>query len=133
MANRNYPAPDLQAISKYVKLPAKKLCNDFFRTETVVSGAQMADFMPIKQVNLFMLRNLYDKWAREAQRMRSPYFDYESQEVNDALQEFMNTLSRHISVKREHFEDLLTEALQSAVLLALSPIDYFTHEIETLA
>jgi hypothetical protein len=57
--------------------------------------------------------------------MRSPYFDYESEEVQEALKVFMDTVSRFIAVRKEHFEPLLIRAVQDSILLLLSPTQYF--------
>jgi hypothetical protein len=45
------------------------------------------------------------------------------------MKDFMNTLSRHIYVKKEHFEPLLKESIKDSVLLAFSPYDFYSKEI----
>jgi hypothetical protein len=76
-----------------------------------------------------VLKNLFRKWKKENAKLQSPYFDYHSDEVKKAMKDFMNTLSRHIYVKKEHFEPLLKESIKDSVLLAFSPYDFYSKEI----
>ncbi len=56
---------------------------------------------------------------------RSPYFDFEQGEVKEALKEFMNVVSRNISVKREALEPILLDATKDTLMLLLDPNAYF--------
>ena len=127
------PSANLPAINKYAAALAAQLLDSFFKNHRVVEGPQAADFVPIRQVNLLLLKNLYVKWQQEMERLRSPYFDFEHAEVKEALSVFMNTLSQHIAVPREHFEGVLTGALVQTMLLAIDPLEYFRRETEPLA
>jgi energy-converting hydrogenase A subunit M len=76
-----------------------------------------------------VLKNLFRKWKKENAKLQSPYFDYQNEKVKKAMNDFMNTLSRHIHVKKEHFEPLLKESIKDSVLLAFSPYDFYSKEI----
>jgi energy-converting hydrogenase A subunit M len=118
-----------QAIDAYSKALAKQLCKSFFSNSTHISGKEILELSPNKQINLMVIKNLFRKWKKENAKLQSPYFDYHSDEVKKAMKDFMNTLSRHIYIKKEHFEPLLKESIKDSVLLAFSPYDFYSKEI----
>lgn len=118
-----------QAIDAYSKALAKQLSQSFFSNSSHISGKEILELSPNKQINLMVLKNLFKKWKKENAKLQSPYFDYHSDEVKKAMKDFMNTLSRHIYVKKEHFEPLLKESIKDSVLLAFSPYDFYSKEI----
>jgi hypothetical protein len=116
---------NISAIEEYSELYAKRLTNYFFIDNEAVSGKQILKFSDVQQVNLFTVGELFEAWQQETARMKSPYFDYESEEVKEALKVFMDTVSRFIAVRKEHFEPLLIRAVNNTLLLILSPVQYF--------
>lgn len=118
-----------QSIDAYSKALAKQLCQSFFSNSSHISGKEILELSPNKQINLMALKNLFKKWKKENAKLQSPYFDYANDEVKKAMKDFMNTLSRHIYVKKEHFETLLRESIKDSVLLAFSPYDFYSKEI----
>ncbi len=118
-----------QAIDAYAKAFAKKICQSFFYQNSHISGQEILNLSKFKQTNLIVLKNLFRKWKKENAKLQSPYFDYHNEEVKKAMKDFMNTLSRHISVKKEHFEPLLKESVKDSILLVFSPYDFFSKEI----
>ncbi len=115
------------AIENYSNTFSKNLISGFFSEKNRVSGQELLHFFEVKQVNLFILKHLFETWQKEAQNMRSPYFDYEHEDVKRAMDEYMNLLSKHISIKKKDFEPLLVKAVKDTILLICSPYDYF-HE-----
>ncbi|MBD0255734.1 MAG: hypothetical protein ICV83_08440 [Cytophagales bacterium] len=105
---------------------ARQTANAFFEQQTHISGKEITAFTAIMQVNLLVLDNLFGSWQHEMARLRSPYFDYESPEVAQVLEQFMNILSRHIKVDRQHFEPLVAAAAARSLRLVLTPRDFFT-------
>ncbi len=105
---------------------ARQTANAFFEKQTHISGKEITAFTDLMQVNLLVLDNLFGSWQQEMARLRSPYFDYESPEVAQVLEQFMNILSRHIRVDRQHFEPLVARAVERSLRLALTPHDFFT-------
>jgi hypothetical protein len=65
----------------------------------------------------------------EFDNLKSPYFDYKSQDVLLAAKKFMNVLSKNISIERDDFRPLLEEAMYKTVLLIFSPYEYYLQEI----
>ncbi|GAB2546639.1 hypothetical protein [Rufibacter soli] len=112
-------------LSQYSQALAQRLSEEHFAHHENVTAQQLISFTPIKQVNLFMIRELLTLWNHEMANLRSPYFDFEHPEVKDALVQFMNVLSRKISIKRPHFEPLLLKAIQDTFRTVLEPATVF--------
>lgn len=113
------------SLSEYCKSYARKVAGDFFAHHTVISGQELLKLSAVSQVNLFVISSLSEKWRSDAERFRSPYFDFEHPDVRQAMQVFMNTVSQHISVRREHLEPLLAEATRRTLILLFDPRYYF--------
>ncbi len=118
------------AIERYARDFASKQVNTFFGRHQTADGQQLLDLTPIRQVNMFVLKALYDRWQQEAQKLRSPYFDYQHPEVKEGMQRFLNVLSQHIAVGRNDLEPLLVQATADTLVLALAPVVYFSEETE---
>jgi hypothetical protein len=116
-------------ISSYSKEAAKKLIKDQFKFSSGIKGGQILEFCNIKQINFFVVKVLFEKWKTEFDNLRSPYFDYQSEEVLVAAKKFMNVLSKNILVEKEDFRPLLEEAIYKTVLLIFSPYEYYLQEI----
>ncbi|MBD1398031.1 hypothetical protein H9Q13_12710 [Pontibacter sp. JH31] len=112
-------------LERYSKELANLLCDRHFAAHDTINGPQLIGFTPIKQINLFVIKELLLKWHHEMANLRSPYFDYEHEEVKEALLNFMNVLSRKILIKRDAFEPLLQKAIYDTFLLKLAPAATF--------
>ncbi|MCX2738374.1 hypothetical protein [Pontibacter anaerobius] len=112
-------------LERYSKELANLLCDRHFASHDTLNGPQLISFTPIKQVNLFVIKELLLKWHHEMANLRSPYFDYEHEEVKEALVNFMNVLSRKILMKRNAFEPLLQKAIYDTFLVVLAPVSTF--------
>ncbi len=115
---------NLKAIEAYAGTYAAKLCERLFAGKDKITGADILS-LPVKQTGLFVLNTIYQSWGREAEKLKSPYFDYEAGPVKAGLQKLMNVLSQHILLDRPHFEPLLAGAVQDTLLLLLSPYSYY--------
>ncbi|MFN4145669.1 MAG: hypothetical protein ACK4GN_07580 [Runella sp.] len=113
------------ALNEYCQRFAGKVCDEFYTQNTIASGQHILNLTAIPQVNLFVISKLYEKWKAEAEAFRSPYFNFESSEVKEAMLHFMNIVSRHIAVKREHLEPLVAESTKETLTLLLDPSGYF--------
>jgi hypothetical protein len=113
------------AVEEYSKAFAKKVCTGFFANQSTISGKQILSFCNIYQVNLFILYKIFDRWQNETAKLKSPYFDYNRPEVQEAMTVFMNTLSQHIAIKQEDFEPLVIKSVADTLRLMLSPMDFF--------
>jgi hypothetical protein len=118
-------------IQDYSSQYIQPITDDFFKENKIMSGQQLLGLCPVKQVNLFVAKKLFENWQQETHKLKSPYFDYEATEVKAALQTFMNTLSQHISISRTDFEPLLKQAVSDTILLIFSPYDYYVQAFNT--
>lgn len=114
-----------QVLKEYSANFARRLSDYFFIDHGFISGKEILKFCDINQVNLLILRNLFDKWQAENKRLRSPYFDYNNPEVQKALKNFMNVLSQHIHIQKDDFYHLLVEATEDTILLIAAPTDFY--------
>ena len=85
-----------KALDDYRDDYASKVVASFFSTKDKITGPEILKLCDIHQINLFVLSELLHAWKLESQRLRSPFFDYTSPEVSDALSKFLNLLSNHI-------------------------------------
>jgi hypothetical protein len=116
---------NIPAVEAYSESYAKRLTTYFFIDNEVVDGKEMLKFSDVQQVNLFTISELFEAWQQETTRLRSPYFNFEAEEVKEALKIFMDTVSRFIAVRKEHFEPMLVSAVRNTLLLLLNPSQYF--------
>lgn len=118
-----------EVITDYSKKVAKQLIDDFFKKKNAIDGKEILSFCDIKQVNLFVVKILFENWKAEFDKLRSPYFDYQSEDVLIAAKKFMNVLSKNIHIEKDNFLPLLEESLYKTVLLIFSPYEYYLQEI----
>ena len=120
------------ALKQYASDFTTKIVTDFYAGKDTINGQEILTLTPIRQVNLGIISRVFDQWKADSQAFRSPYFDFEKEEVKNALQEFMNTVSRTIAIKREDFQPLLLHSTEDALLLLLAPADYFERKLREL-
>ncbi|QMU27045.1 hypothetical protein [Adhaeribacter radiodurans] len=113
------------SVERYSRQLAKVLSDRYFNATDTINGQQLIHFAPIKQINLFLIKELLHQWNNEMANLKSPYFDFENEEVKEALVQFMNVLSRKILIRRTHFEPLLTKAIADTFLWVLDPVAAF--------
>ncbi len=116
---------DATALDTYARAYAARLGDEFFARHDFINGPQLLELSATQQVNLFVVKDLYESWKTDALAFRSPYFDFDNDEVKTALQALMNVASQHIAIRREAFEPLLAGATRQALHLLLEPLDYF--------
>jgi hypothetical protein len=116
---------NLSAVERYSKAYAARVCDDFFAENSNITGKQILSLSDIQQINMLTIKALFDKWQADTQRFRSPYFDFSATEVQQALKNFMNTVSQYISIKREHFEPLLVDSVGETLVLLLEPQTFY--------
>jgi len=125
---------DKAAVDSYISQLCTSILDDFFKVPSQkASGKDLLEITPVKQVNMFLIRSLYDKWKEDMAKLKSPYFDFENNEVQNQLRDFMNVLSQHISVGRVPLQALLTEALEQTILFASDTLTFFRLEVEKVA
>ncbi len=116
----------IEAMSLYGDSYAQKLMDNFFAGKSSITGAEILSFSDVQQVNLFIVRELFRSWREETRKLKSPYFDYTHPDVKEALATFMNVLSQHITIDRQHFAPLLKKAISQTLMVIFNPYDYYS-------
>jgi len=119
---------DKFTIQSYGVALSEKLTNDFFSSREIVNGEEILRFTDIEQLNFFILINLFDRWKEEINRLKSPYFNYDEEEVALALKTFVNKVSRHIAVRKEFFKPLVQKGIIDTLTYLLNPLEYIEQE-----
>ena len=120
----------LKAVDQYCESYATKVISLFFAKKERITGPEILNLCEIKQVNLFVIRELMHAWKVESQKLTSPYFNYQAKEVVDALQHFQNTLSNHLSISRNDFFPLLKRAASQTLFVVLDPYDFYSDTLD---
>jgi hypothetical protein len=113
-----------ESISSFSNQVAALICSKLFTNKEKIDGSSIVSLTGVRQVNLFVIKELLGKWQMEMQKLESPYFDFSNKEVQKALKDFMNVLSNHISVGKAELELLLAKAIEETVLLTFEPKAY---------
>lgn len=121
------------AVLAYSESFAKAVCSEFFAKHERITGSQLSDFCSIKQVNLFIIKILFENWQADNAKIKSPFFDYENPEIKALLEKLMNMLSRNISIDQPTFEKLVTQSVADTIQLLLAPYVFYEQELQKLA
>jgi len=123
---------DKSVINKRAEAFSQRICESFFANKNIIKGSEILELTSIPQVNAFVYKILLQKWRDELSQIKSPYFDYSDNTVDEALKNLMNVLSHNISVSKVDFQPLLGQAIEDCVLIYFSPFDYFLGELGDL-
>jgi hypothetical protein len=116
--------PNLSSVNYYAEKYATEVCNDFFRQRENINGKQILELTPTKQINLFVVKSIFEKWQLEISRIKSPYFNYQAPEIKETLNLLMNQLSKNIQIGITDFKPLLRQAVVETLLVLFSPTEY---------
>ncbi len=119
-----------RAIDQYSENFASRVASDFFASHKIITGPEILSLCEIRQVNLFVLRELMHRWKVESQKWQSPYFDYNDPEVSEAMTTFQNSLSNHIAISKADFMPLLRNAVAQTLYIVLSPYDFYSGTLD---
>ncbi|NJM24227.1 MAG: hypothetical protein HC859_00450 [Bacteroidia bacterium] len=117
---------NLTAVESYCNAYANEVMDGYFSSRTHISGQDILSLCNIKQINFFVLHEVFKAWKTETAKIKSPYFNYDHPEVKEALDNLMSILSNNISVSKENFSPLLKQATFQTMLLVLDPYDFFS-------
>lgn len=123
---------NLIAIQDYSEDLTGIFLNELKGQKSHFSGKDILSLNEVKQVNLFILKEIFFSWKAQNIQMRSPYFDFDNKEVSASLEDFMNLLSRHIKVPFELMHGLYSLAIRDTILFYLVPDYFLVHFINEL-
>jgi hypothetical protein len=116
----------LEAIALYGDKYSEKVVKAFFSNQEKISGSEILSFCDIQQVNLFIVKELFKTWKEEQKKIKSPYFNYDHDDVKEALDNLMNVLSKNISISQIHFQPLVKKAVSQTLMAIFDPYDFFS-------
>lgn len=116
----------LEAISHYADSYSEKVLKSFFQKKEMITGTEILGFSNIQQVNLLIVKELFTTWKEEQKKLRSPYFDYEKDDVKEALENLMNVLSQNILISQQNFAPLVRKAVNQTLLVVFDPYDFYS-------
>lgn len=119
-----------ESVDAIVKDVAMKILSETFKNTDKVDGEKLIALTNSRQVNSFLIRSLFNQWSKEVERLESPYFDFKHEKVKEALKDFMNVLSNHISIDQEHLESILFTAIKDTILISFAPDLYLDEVLE---
>ncbi len=117
-----------ESVDDIVKDVANKILSETFSQADKVDGEKLIALTNSRQVNSFLIRSLFHQWRNEVEQLESPYFDFKHEKVKDALKQFMNVLSNHISIDQSHLGPILLMALKDTILISFTP-ELFLDEV----
>ncbi|MCW5912230.1 MAG: hypothetical protein KIT62_14260 [Cyclobacteriaceae bacterium] len=121
----------LKAIDQYAIQVANQLGESFFSQKSLITGPEILTLCEVKQVNFFVIHDLLNAWKKESEKLKSPYFDYESKAVQDALSQFQIALSNHIAIGKVDFLPLLKRGIGQTLFLLLDPYDFYSELLDS--
>lgn len=121
---------NLAFISQYKTVFSEHLITQAFREKEILTGKEILYISPIKQLNLFIVKSLFEKWQEELKRIESPYFNYQAPEVKIMISKLMNTLSQNISINIENLKPIIEKAVEDLIVLNFDPATYLGNEIK---
>tara|TARA_B100001996_G_scaffold364107_1_gene332852 strand:- start:395 stop:1192 length:798 start_codon:yes stop_codon:yes gene_type:complete len=119
-------------------LDLNKSCeNQLKKIEKIISsnkvkGKDLIKITDSKQLNLLLIKNIYDKWNNNFKKNKIPYFDYKAKEVVDASDNMMNVLSNNISIEFHEFKKLFYHSYVELVELASNPKSFLKKDFLNL-
>lgn len=94
-----------------------------------IKGSDILNITSSKQLNLIIIKNIYDQWANNFEKNKIKYFDYNSLDVINASENMMNILSNNISIDLKDFNTLLLKSLEDLVELTAKPKDFIKKDL----
>jgi hypothetical protein len=122
---------NVKAIDHYSSVFASKLADSFYQKKGKISGPEILALSEIKQINLLVVKELMGRWNSESEKWKSPYFEYESPEVQQSMAQFRNALSNHISIGKNDFLPLLKIAVAQTLYLLFAPYDFYADVLDS--
>jgi hypothetical protein len=110
-----------QRLNAIIRETKEKILAGLPASETSFDGERLMRLVQHRQVNNFLLFQIYQDWNAHVPSIAHAYFDFEHPEVKQALLKFVNSVSRHIRVQRKDLDLLLDRALFNTLRLILDP------------
>lgn len=95
----------------------------------VLQGNDIIELTISKQLNLFILKNIYDAWNKNFEKNKSIYFNYKDKKVLSAVVSLKNILSNHIEIDIENLKDLIKKSIIEVIEYVFNPKNFINNDI----
>lgn len=119
---------DQAKITEIVYKLSEQWLRDYFADQKkVLPGEEILQFTPSKQVNLFLLLQVSQKWADTLHQVEKfPYIDFQAEEIRNFLKELRAIGLKYIQIPQEELKPILQQAIYNTIKLILEPIGTLT-------
>ena len=114
-------------MSIYISNFIKKLQDNL--EKKVLQGNDIIELTISKQLNLFILKNIYDEWNKNFEKNKSIYFNYKDKKVLSAVVSLKNILSNHIDIDIENLKDLIKKSIIEVIEYVFNPKNFINDDI----
>ena len=114
-------------MSIYISNYIKKLQDNL--EKKVLRGNDIIELTSSKQLNLFILKNIYDAWNKNFEKNKIIYFNYENKGILSAVTSLKNILSNHIEVDIENLKDLIKKSIIELIEYMFNPKSFINNDI----
>lgn len=121
---------DQDFLAEYIRNYSSKLVEERLGSEKSITGKEILKLSTSRQINLFVIKILFQEWQEEMKQLESPYFDYKNPDVRKAMVNFMNVLSQNINIAHHDLVPLVRKSMDQTFLLLTDPTDFLKYELE---
>ena len=114
-------------MSIYIGNYIKKLQDNL--EKKVLRGNDIIELTSSKQLNLFILKNIYDAWNKNFEKNKIIYFNYENKEILSAVTSLKNILSNHIEVDIKNLKGLIKKSIIELIEYMFYPKHFIKKDI----
>lgn len=115
-----------EKLNELAQQSSERWIDGHYFNQGVVNGEELKQFTEYPQVNRFLLFQVFQIWNMQLSKLKHPYFDFSSKEIQDTLKILRNQLSQHITINEKEFKPMLRRAVANNVKLLTDPYEAFT-------
>lgn len=94
-----------------------------------IKGIDIINITESKQLNLLIIKSLYDQWILNFEKNKLKYFNYEAADVVKASENMMNILSNNISIEFNDFKIIFKQAFEKLIFLTTDPKGFIKKDL----
>jgi len=94
-----------------------------------IKGIDIINITESKQLNLLIIKSLYDQWILNFEKNKLKYFNYEAADVVKASENMMNILSNNISIEFNDFKIIFKQAFEKLIFLTTDPKEFIKKDL----
>ena len=120
--------------NEYLKKAIESVYNqiviDSMRNKEVIIGEDILIYTKIDQVNLFIMKDIFERWEESFEKQKVSYFDYNNEELVKELKKYMIVLSKNILLKNQEIKKLTISAIKDFLSVSIQPFQYYKNEFQ---